>query len=165
MCLSVISSFLFWKFERDIMKNSTPILALLAVNLWCVCSMATAQTATPAQPAASNANTVVVQGAGIKPRRVAPTWVQGRAYKFHDIVNYDGFAFQAGTGSAHKRPNPLADEGWEKLNACDDMSEGAVLCEVGNQATTGDSKEDAQREYSRVKQDMQKGKPTMSPEG
>ncbi len=150
------------------MNKSALALASLAVSLCGVASIAAAQTAAQqpqANPAASAAGTVVVQGTGIKPRRVAPAWVQGRAYKFHEIVNYDGFAFQAGAGSAHKRPNPMADEGWEKLNACDDMSEGAVLCEVGNQATTTDSKDDAQREFSRVKQDMQKGKPTASPEG
>ncbi|HEY8024317.1 MAG TPA: hypothetical protein VIF60_07115 [Burkholderiaceae bacterium] len=143
------------------MKKSAPVLALLALTLCSLESTASAQTASPTTPAAG---TVVVQGAGIKPRRVAPAWVQGRTYKFHDLVSYDGFAFQAGSGSAHKRPNPLADDGWEKLNACDDMAEGAVLCEAGNAATTTDSKEEAQREYSRVKQDMQKGKPTMSPE-
>ena len=161
--------FFLSKFERTTMKKSALIFATLAASLYGVGSSAMAQTATPGQPqaspAANAAGTVVVQGAGIKPRRVAPAWLQGRAYKFHEIVNYDGFAFQAAAGSAHKRPNPMADDGWEKLNACDDMSDGAVLCEVGNQATTSDSKEDAQREYSRVKQDMQKGKPAASPEG
>ena len=146
------------------MKKSIPFAMLLAAGISVLAQDASAQSPATAS-SASSSTTVIVEGTSIKPRRVAPAWVQGRNYKFHDIVNYDGFAFQAGSGSAHKRPNPLADEGWEKLNACDDLSEGAVACEIGNQATTTDSQGAAQREYSKVKQDMQKGKPTSAPEG
>lgn len=146
------------------MTTSTRFSVLLAAATLVASSSVLAQT-TPAAsaPAASAPQTVNVQGVAPKPHRVAPAWDQGRAYKFRDIVNYDGWVFQAGSGAGHKRPN--ADDGWEKLNACDDLSEGAIQCEVSNQAKTGDQQNDAQREYNRVKQDMNKGKPTNSPEG
>lgn len=64
---------------------------------------------------------------------VAPAWQRDRTYKYGDLVSYDGIAYKAKTGSAHRRPDPALDIGWEKLNACDDKSKGAVKCEIGNQ--------------------------------
>jgi len=64
---------------------------------------------------------------------VAPAWQRDRTYKFGDFVSYDGFAYKAKTGSAHRRPDPALEIGWEKMNACDDKSKGAVKCEIGNQ--------------------------------
>jgi hypothetical protein len=142
------------------MITSTRLSTLLALAGLATCSFALAQNA---QPAASAPQTVQVQGAAVKPHRVAPSWDQGRTYKFRELVNYDGWVFQAESGSAHKRPNVNSDDGWSKLNACDDTSEGAVLCEFGNQAKTTDTIAQAQQEFERVKQDMQKGRPVDSP--
>jgi len=147
------------------MMLSTRLFALSTLAGLMSSSFALAQNAQPAAPAASGQQTVQVQGAAVKPRRVAPAWDQGRTYKFREIVNYDGWVFQAESGSAHKRPNVASDDGWTKLNACDDLSEGAILCELGNQAKTTDETKAAQQEYERVKQDMQKGKPANRPEG
>ena len=96
--------------------------------------------------------------------QIAPAWELGRTYKFGDFVNYDGFAFRAKTGSAHRRPDVSSDIGWEKLNPCDDKSKGAVQCEVGNQAAVTDTQGQAQAEYKKVKQDMTKGSDAMGPQ-
>jgi|GEM_PF-6080138 hypothetical protein len=144
------------------MTASTRFMVLLAATGLAISSLVAAQDAQPAAPAQQ---TVQVKGAAEKPHRVAPSWDQSRTYKFRDLVNYDGWVFQAESGSAHKRPNVNSDDGWVKLNPCDDQHEGAVLCEIANQARTTDAQTDAQKEYERVKQDMQKGKPANRPEG
>jgi hypothetical protein len=114
--------------------------------------------------AKDSATPVVVHGATPLPL-IAPAWDQGRTYKFGELANYDGWAFRAESGSAHKRPNVNAEDGWEKLNECTDKSKGAVQCELGNQAEVKDTQKDAQREYEKTKQDMTKGKPANRPEG
>ncbi len=148
------------------MIKSTRFTLLLAAAGLAASGFATAQNAQTAPTAAAGSpqSTVTVKGEAPKDRRVAPAWDEGRNYKFREIVNYDGWVFQAESGSAHRRPNINADDGWVKLNACDDLSEGSILCEVANQAKTTDAQSDAQKEYNRVKQDMMKGKPTSTPE-
>lgn len=140
------------------MKMSTRLSVSLALAGLAASASVLAQTAAGQQ-------TVTVQGVAPQGHKVAPAWDQGRVYKFRDLVNYDGWVFRAQSGSAHKRPNVNDDDGWEKLNACDDLAEGSVLCEVANQAKTLDTEKAAQQEYNRVKQDMQKGKPANAPEG
>ena len=145
--------------------STTRLPLLLALAALAASQLASAQNAPAGAPAPAAQQTVTVKDTAPTPRRVAPAWDQGRAYKFREVVNYDGWVYQAQSGSAHKRPNPNADDGWDKLNACDDLSEKAIMCEVGNQAKTTDAANQAQQEYERVKQDMQKGKPANRPEG
>lgn len=76
---------------------------------------------------------------------VAPAWQPDRTYKYGDLVSYDGNAFKAKTGSGHHRPDPATEVGWEKLNACDDKSKGAVKCEIANQVDTVSSNEEKGR--------------------
>jgi hypothetical protein len=92
-----------------------------------------AQSAPSEQPAATEEpTTITVRSVGpLAP--VAPAWQPDRTYKFGDFVSYDGIAYKAKTGSAHRRPDPATEIGWEKMNACDDKSKGAVKCEIGNQ--------------------------------
>ncbi len=89
---------------------------------------------------------------------VAPTCREsGREYKFGDLASYDGFAFKAKTGSAHRRPDKNSEIGWEVLNACDDTSKGAVQCELSNEEGVVDTKEEVKKIYKRAKQDMSMG--------
>ena len=85
-------------------------------------------------------------------RIVAPAWEQGREYKFGDFVSYDGFAFKAKSGSAHRRPNANSEVGWEMMNPCDDTSNKAIECEEENQVTAKDGKVDADMQYDKAKQ-------------
>jgi hypothetical protein len=123
----------------------------LVTSLVAILSIAKADPAQDATP-------VVVHGA-TPLALIAPAWQPSRVYKFGELANYDGWAFKAGAGSAHKRPNVAAEDGWEKLNACDDKSKGAVQCELGNQAEVVETKGQAERDYAKVKQEMNKGKP------
>jgi hypothetical protein len=135
------------------MRLSVLKLAILLASLLAFMSIAKAD-----PPTASDTTPVVVHGATpLAP--IAPAWQQGRTYKFGDLANYDGWAFKAGTGATHKRPNVAAEDGWEKLNSCDDKSKGAVQCELGNQAEVTDTKGPAERDYAKVQQEMSKGKP------
>ncbi len=103
------------------------LAAATASTLYSVCFAQSAQVAAPEAP------TTVTIRAVTPLAPVAPAWQQDRTYKFGDLASYDGIAYRAKTGSAHRRPDPAIEIGWEKLNACDDKSKGAVKCEIGNQ--------------------------------
>lgn len=105
----------------------TLLTAAAAAVFHPVCLAQTAQ-------APSNEETATITVRAVKPLApVAPAWQRDRTYKFGDLVSYDGIAYKAKTGSAHRRPDPALEIGWEKMNACDDKSKGAVKCEIGNQ--------------------------------
>jgi hypothetical protein len=105
------------------MKISLLIQSMLAISLGAVFSIAAADTAP----------------------LTAPAWKEGGNYKFGAIVNYEGYVFKAESGSAHKRPNVAADDGWDKLNACDDKSKGAIPCDPVDQPAAAPAAADAKK--------------------
>src|ERR1700739_4132201 len=104
-----------------------PLTAAAAVAFHPVCLAQVADATSTEEPAR-----ITVRAVGPL-ALVAPAWQPDRTYKFGDLVSYDGIAYKAKTGSAHRRPDPAVEIGWEKMNACDDKSKGAVKCEIGNQ--------------------------------
>ncbi len=117
---------------------------MLALSLGAICSTASAES--PPLDQVTEPIAVTVHGATPLPL-IAPAWQAYRTYKFGDLASYDGHAFRAKTGSAHRRPELSSQVGWEELNACDDKSKGAVKCELGNQSPVIDKQTAYRREF------------------
>jgi hypothetical protein len=116
------------------MKMPILIQSMFAVTLGALCSFASADE-TPAAPATQSAPSAAVQGTATPATPaapIAPAWIVAHNYKYGELVNYDGWVFKAQSGSNRKRPSVAAEDGWEKLNPCDDKSKGAIQCAPAN---------------------------------
>lgn len=86
--------------------------------------------------------------------RVAQPWKQGTPYHPGDLVNFQGAAYKAMAGATHRHPDPTTDEGWRKLNDCDDKAANAVHCVSQELQTKISSEELTKENYSAVQDNM-----------
>jgi hypothetical protein len=94
-------------------------------------------------------------------QRVAQPWKQGTPYHPGDLVNFQGGAYKALAGATHRHPDPNTDEGWRKLNDCDDKAANAVHCVSEELQTKISSEELTKENYSAVQDNMMR--PSLPP--
>lgn len=87
-------------------------------------------------------------------QRTAQPWKQGHVYKPGDLANYQGAAYKALAGATHRHPDPNSDEGWKKLNDCDEKTAIAVRCLAENEQTKISDEELTKENYSNVQDNM-----------
>lgn len=86
--------------------------------------------------------------------RVAQPWKQGTFYHPGDLVNFQGAAYKALAGATHRHPDPGSEEGWRKLNDCDDKAVNAIHCVSEELQTKISSEELTKENYSNVHDNM-----------